>query len=218
MKNEWRDLINKEQYGIDDLLRIMQILRGEGGCPWDAEQTHRSIATSLIEEAYECKEAIDRDSDAMLCEELGDLLLQVVFHAQMAQEEGKYTFADICTGICKKMIVRHPHVFADGDADTSEKVLDKWDQIKAQTKGQKSLREQLDGVCTALPALMRAGKLGKKAAKAGQYTPVSPIPDTADEEAVGQALFSIAARCAVDGIDCEEALQKQCEKFAKNFD
>ncbi len=218
MKNKCLELCKKEKYNIQDLLDIMVILRGENGCPWDKEQDHRSIRTCLIEEAYESAEAIDRDSDQMLCEELGDLLLQVVFHAQIAQEAGGFTFDDICDGICRKMIVRHPHVFSDGRADTSEQVLDRWDEIKAQTKGQKTLRQTLDGVCSALPALMRAGKLAKKAHKAGAYEIPHPLRDGSDPDQIGEILFQIAAQAAQNGVDAEDALQKKCVSFLEQYE
>lgn len=218
MEDQKKAILKKERYGIQDLIQIMQILRGEGGCPWDRVQTHESIRTAVIEEAYETAEAIDCGSADMMCEELGDLLLQVVFHAAIGQDEGTYDFDDICDGICRKMIVRHPHVFSDGRADNAEQVLDRWDQIKAQTKGQATLRQTLDGVCTAFPALIRAAKFAKKANKAGQYD----IPDVGllhpDAAEIGKKLFEIAAYAASCGIDAEDALQKYCAEFKNKYE
>src|SRR5699024_3692658 len=128
----------KEKYDINDLLNIMEILRGEQGCPWDKEQTHASMRKDMIEEAYEVCEAIDLDDKALLKEELGDVLLQVVHHARIEQEQGSFDFSDVCDGICKKLIVRHPHVFADTQVSSTDQVLTNWEQIKQETKGQQT--------------------------------------------------------------------------------
>ena len=144
----------KEHYTIDDLLHIMRILRGEGGCPWDREQTHASIRKNMIEETYETVEAIDRQDSGMLREELGDVLLQVVFHTQMEQERGVFNFDDVCDGICQKLILRHPHIFGDVVAKTSDQVLKNWDEIKKKEKGQTSAAQTLRSVPAVLPALM----------------------------------------------------------------
>ena len=122
----------KEKYGIDDLLQIMQILRGEGGCPWDREQTHESMRRDMLEEAYEVCEAIDLNDRDLLKEELGDVLLQVVHHACIEEEQGSFNFEDVCDGICRKLIVRHPHVFADVQVSSTGEVLDNWEKIKQQ--------------------------------------------------------------------------------------
>ena len=156
---------NKEKYDINDLLEVMKILRSENGCPWDREQTHKSIRADLIEETYEVVEAIDNDDPALLREELGDLLLQVVFHARIAEEDGIFNFSDVCNDVCEKMIVRHPHVFADVKADNTEEVLKNWDAMKMQTKDQKTPAQSMDSVARTLPSLMRAQKLSKKAGK-----------------------------------------------------
>ena len=113
----------KQRYGVDDLLHIMEILRSREGCPWDREQTHESIRRDFVEETYEVLEAIDRQDPALLREELGDVLLQVVFHARMEEEAGRFAFADVVDEVCRKLIVRHPHIFADGKADTSEEEI-----------------------------------------------------------------------------------------------
>ena len=126
----------KDVYGIGDLLQIMQCLRSEGGCPWDREQTHESIKKNLIEETYEVIEAINQQDKALLCEELGDVLMQVVFHAQMEAEEGSFTFENVADGVCKKLIERHPHVFGEVEVTGSEEVLRNWDDIKKRSKGQ----------------------------------------------------------------------------------
>ena len=125
-----------EKYDINDLLHIMQILRSENGCPWDKVQTHESIRMNFVEEVYEALEAIDRKDAELMREELGDVLLQVVFHARMEEEAGHFDFSDVVHDICCKLIVRHPHIFADTKADTIPQVLSNWNDIKRQTKGQ----------------------------------------------------------------------------------
>lgn len=160
-------------YKIGDLLDIMKLLRSENGCPWDREQTHESIRFCLIEEAYEAADAISSgDADAM-ADELGDVLLQVVFHAQIGREAGTFTFDDVVGKVCEKMVRRHPHIFADAasgpfsKALTSGEVLENWDEIKKQEKGMKTHADALVDVVRSLPALTRAEKVGKKAAKVG---------------------------------------------------
>ncbi|MDL2234521.1 MazG family protein, partial [Ruminococcaceae bacterium OttesenSCG-928-L11] len=132
------EFVTKESYGIDDLLAIMAMLRAPDGCPWDRDQTHASIRRNFIEETYEAVEAIDTNDTALLKEELGDVLLQVVFHARMEEENGSFSFYDVCDGVCKKLIHRHPHIFADTVANSSEEVLNNWDAIKKEEKSQKT--------------------------------------------------------------------------------
>lgn len=124
----------KPNYKFEDLIEIMKLLRAPNGCPWDKEQTHESIRQNFIEETYEVIEAIDTKDKELLKEELGDVLLQVVFHSEMESEIGSFNIDDVCDGICKKLIIRHPHIFADVTADTTEEVLNNWDKIKMQTK------------------------------------------------------------------------------------
>ena len=133
-----KDFSFKSKYGFDDLCEIMRLLREPGGCPWDREQTHESIKSSFIEETYEVIEAINKNDKTLMCEELGDVLLQVVFHAEIERAENTFDISDVCDGICKKLIERHPHVFASDSADTPQEVLVKWDEIKRRTKGQKA--------------------------------------------------------------------------------
>ena len=130
----------REHYTIDDLRRIVAILRHPGGCPWDAEQTHESLRRCLMEECCEVLEAIDRRDDALLCEELGDVLLQVVFHASLAEDTGRFDLDAVADGICKKMIFRHPHVFGSASADTTEEVLSNWDTLKREERASKTMR------------------------------------------------------------------------------
>ena len=187
---------------------IMKILRAPDGCPWDAEQTHESIVPSLIEETYEAVEAIEVNDPDMLKEELGDVLLQVVFHAEIEKEKGVFDFNDAVTDVCQKMIVRHPHVFGDVTAETSAEVLKNWDMIKAQTKSQKNLGEKLDSIAKPLPALVRAQKVMHKAAKEMEV----PCPDVCDkltenEKRIGDMLASAIKECEALDLDAETVLR-----------
>ncbi len=224
----------KDNYRIDDLLEIMRILRSENGCVWDREQNHASIRKSMIEEAYEAAEAIDLDDMDMLREELGDVLLQVVFHARMEEERGGFDFDGVCDGICKKLILRHPHVFGDVKVNDSTEVLANWDEIKQREKGQRSARQTLEGVSKALPALMRAEKVYGKAAKAGTGCrdaehALGELRGRLDElegaingggdcgAAVGDMLFAASGLCKTLDVDAEEQLAAKCDRFIENF-
>ena len=168
----------KEKYGINDLLAIMKILRSKNGCPWDKVQTHESIRTDLIEEAYEVCEGIDCNSPEMLREELGDLLLQIAFHSQIETELGNFTFDDVCNDICQKLIYRHPHVFGEVKVNDSEDVLKNWDALKKQSKHQETCSETLESVPKTFPALLRGEKVCKRAARAG--LPMNDAKECAD--------------------------------------
>lgn len=222
---------SEERYGIEDLLEIMQTLRGENGCPWDREQDHRSIRSNVIEEAYEVADAIDRSDPSALCEELGDLLLQVVFHARMEEEAGGFDFNDVCDGICKKLILRHPHVFADVKVDSSSQVLDNWEAIKKVEKHQESFTDTLSSVPVAFPAVMRAQKVQKRACKASPALNTDVAVTTArlrlaveefsrdpqDRQAAGDMLFLAAAAARCSGADGEELLQEATGRFINRF-
>ncbi|HPY84195.1 nucleoside triphosphate pyrophosphohydrolase [Ruminococcus sp. XPD3002] len=226
----------KDHYSIDDLLDIVRLLRGEGGCPWDREQTHESIKSDFIEETCEAIEAIDLKDTELLREELGDVLLQVVFHCRIEEETGSFTFDDICDGICKKLIIRHPHVFGDVLAENTDQVLKNWDAIKMETKGQESYTETLKSVAKSLPALMRAQKVGKRAMRAGMDfrcadDAIACISNEKAEldsavaegdkqhiyEEMGDLLFSCVNAARHLGIDAEQALKDSTEKFIKRF-
>ncbi len=220
---------------IDELRQIVARLRAPGGCPWDREQTHLSLRSDMIEEAYETVEAIEEASDAHLCEELGDVLLQVVIHSQMAAEEGRFTFDDVARGISAKLIRRHPHVFGDAEAADSEAVLKNWDEIKRQEKGntQTSL---LDGVSGGLPALLHAEKVTKRAARAGfdWENPVQVVgkireelaeteeaiglgdPEKIEEE-MGDLLFAAVNFARKLKVEPEVALRRATGKFSRRF-
>ncbi len=235
-KNAIDMLLSKESYNIDDLIKIMELLRSEGGCPWDREQTHRSIRNNLIEETYEAVEGIDNSDDIILKEELGDILLQVVFHARIAEEENSFDINGVADGVCKKLILRHPHIFSDVKADTSEKVLENWDAIKKEEKKQKTASDTLKAVSPSLPALSRAAKLSSKAAKVGFTYPdtesaiakveeellelkaeISENNAAKVEEEFGDLLFAVANAARLEGVNPEEALYKANEKFVNRF-
>lgn len=230
------DFKQKEKYDINDLLEIMRSLRAPGGCPWDAEQTHESIRKNLIEETYEVVEAIDKKDSGMLLEELGDLLMQVVFHAQMEDEKGVFNFDDVADGVCKKLIERHPHVFGEVEVSGVDDVLDNWDAIKRRKKGQKKGSEPMLSVPRELPALMRAAKIQQKASAVGFDWPdvsgaygkiieetqelrkavESGVQDDVIEE-LGDLLFSVVNVSRFLKCDAEEALTAASDKFINRF-
>ncbi|MGN1418868.1 MAG: nucleoside triphosphate pyrophosphohydrolase [Acutalibacteraceae bacterium] len=225
----------KDKYTFDDLVKIMAILRAPGGCPWDAEQTHQSIKKSFIEETYEAIEAINKNDKVLLCEELGDVLLQVVFHAQIEKEIGSFDISDVADGICKKLIERHPHVFSDVEADTTEKVLDNWDIIKRKSKGQKTQGSAMEKIPKELPALMRAQKIQEKAKKAGfdwnsidgAYealgSEIEELKEAQSEskerikDELGDVLFSVVNVARFLDTDAEEALTSSNDKFISRY-
>jgi len=167
MEPKHEALLRKTDYDSNDLQHIVEILRSPGGCPWDAAQTHESIKKNFIEETYEAIEGINKGDDALLCEELGDVLLQIALHVQMATERGAFTWQDVTDGICCKLIERHPHVFGGQTAQNPNEALNNWDTVKRQSKRQKSTTQAMDSIPRELPALMRAQKIQEKAAKAG---------------------------------------------------
>lgn len=226
----------KDNYNIDDLRSIMAILRSEDGCPWDREQDHKSIRSNMIEEAYEVADAIDRDSSVDLCEELGDVLLQVVFHCEMEKEKNNFDFDKVADGICQKLIERHPHVFGNVTAETSEKVLDNWDKIKNKSKQHDTATKTLTSVPKAFPALFRAQKVQKRAAKVGfdwdnvedaskklyeEFNELEQARQRGDQDEIfeeyGDLLFSAVNVARFLKIDSEDALQCATEKFIERF-
>ena len=204
------DFYSKPRYDFEDLCQLVRVLRAPDGCPWDSVQTHESIRRNFLEEVYEACEAIDQKDPAHLQEELGDVLLHVVFHAGIEADAGNFTIDDVCDAVVKKMISRHPALFG------GEEGLD-WDEIKRREKGQTSPAEELDGVARSLPALWRAEKLQKKAAKAQLEIPEVPVkaldeqPDKA--QAVGKLLFAAVGAARQYGVDPEMALHSYCETF-----
>ena len=228
------DFKKKERYGYEDLVQIIHLLRSPGGCPWDQEQTHQSIRRNFLEETYEVLEAIDEDDPVHMCEELGDVLTQVVFHGDMEQDAGRFTLEDVYDGVCKKMILRHPHIFGDIQVSGSDEVLVNWDAIKRQEKGQKTFTDTLTAVAKNLPANWRAEKLQKKASKAGFAWSCPPeaaaklAEETGELQAaisgsgnprqeLGDAMFAAVGVAFSLGIDPEDALHEACEKFIRRF-
>lgn len=226
----------KSSYNFNDLVEIVKILRSPEGCPWDREQTHKSIRSNFIEETYEAIEAIDTDDMELLKEELGDVLLQVALHSEIESEIGTFNIDDVCDGVCKKLIVRHPHVFSNVIADTTDEVLKNWDAIKMQTKSQESQTQAILSVSRALPSLMRSTKIQQKAAKVGfdwdnvdgAFTKLCEeveelklaIKNNDKEnqhEELGDVLFSVVNVARFLKIDSEHALYDACDKFTNRF-
>lgn len=228
-------LVGKSEYDINDLIEIVKVLRSENGCPWDKVQTHKSIKKDFLEEVYEVLEAIDCDSPEMMREELGDVLLQVVFHGVIEQEREHFTFDDVTTELCQKLIVRHPHVFGNVQADTVDKVLTNWDSIKKETKGQETFTDTLKSVPKNFPSLMKAQKLGKRANRAGiDFKDTDEVLNAVSEkldvignmnaddnngaEEIGNLLMLCANLARLKGVDAEEALADCCKGFIHRFE
>ena len=230
----------KSRYDWDDLVEIIRILRAPGGCPWDGEQTHLSIRRDFLEETYEVLDALDRDDARDMCEELGDVLMQVIFHAQIERERGRFDVSDVIDGIAQKMVFRHPHVFANGKADTSDEVLVNWEILKRREKGQRSTADAIEAVPHTLPALWRAEKIQSKTAKAGfNWDTIQGALDKLEEEVrelrqavesardieaphgvreeAGDALFILSKIAQLSGVDPEDALHRACDKFDARF-
>ena len=228
------NFVRKPQYGYEDLLEIIRLLRSEDGCPWDKAQTHQSIRRGLLEEAYEAAEAIDNDDPVLLKEELGDVLMQVVFHADIESDAGRFTIDDVCDGVVKKLLFRHPHVFGSECEDSPESVPVSWDKLKRQEKGQKTVADSMDSVARSLPGLWRAEKLQSKAASAGfEWPDVQGARDKLEEEVselrravedggnvpdeLGDVLFAAVKVGRFCACDPEDAVNGTCEKFIRRF-
>ncbi len=226
----------KEKYSIDDLLAIMRDLRSPEGCPWDKEQTHESIRQNFLEETHEVIEAIDNGDVNGLREELGDVLMQVVFHAIMEEEQQRFTFDDVVDELCKKLIVRHPHVFGDVKATNEAEALKSWDAMKRATKKTNAQSDLLKNVPKTLPALMQAEKVQDRARRVGfDYDGVDDALETLDsevselraeivsgtkqtqEDELGDVLFSVVNVARFLHIEPEFALGKSVEKFVRRF-
>lgn len=227
-------LEHKRKYTFSDLITIMDKLRARDGCPWDKEQTHASLKRYLVEESYEVIEAIDDEDIDALYDELGDVLLQVVFHSKIADQCGEFDISDVTSAICNKMISRHSHIFGDAVADTSEAVLKNWDLIKKAEKGQQTQAEVLRNVPKSMPALMRSEKVQAKAARSGMDFPdisyavlklkeeIAEVEQSSDAislaEECGDMLFSAVNVARLSGIEPETALQKATDKFISRFE
>jgi tetrapyrrole methylase family protein/MazG family protein len=226
----------KERYTLEDFRNIVAILRHPGGCPWDQAQTHHSIRRNLLEETYELLEAIDTENTELMREELGDVMMQVLFHASMEEDAGRFDIEDVADHACKKLIFRHPHVFGDVKVDGVEQELSIWDDLKRQEKHHTSYTDTLEAVARTLPATWRAEKLQKKAAKAGFDWPdisgqLNKVDEELDEvkealregkqehiaEEIGDLLFAAVNLSRWAGVDPEFALNAANEKFIRRF-
>ena len=229
-----KDLNNKKD--INDLIALIDTLRGDDGCPWDREQTHESLKDAIVEESYEVKDAIEKEDDDALIEELGDVLLHVIFHSSIGKEDGYFDFNDVVLGIYNKMIERHPHIFGEENIDTSSEVEKSWDKIKKEEKGFETVTQELEGVAKALPALIRAHKIQNKARKVGfdwdnvedaskkvieELNEVLEVYNTENKdritEEVGDLLFACVNVSRFLDVNEEEALNKTIDKFIKRF-
>ena len=224
----------KECYNVEDLRALTKVLRSKDGCPWDMEQTHESVRRDFIEEVYEVVEAIDEKSPEHLKEELGDVLFQVCFHADMEEEAGRFSLDDVADAVTKKLILRHPHVFGDVEAKTSSEVLSNWDDIKRKEKHQATVTDAMNAVARSLPATWRSEKVSKKAAKVGfdwdfAGDVVAKLREETDEleralhgdgdvfEELGDILASAVNIARKLKIDPEEALNASTDKFISRF-
>lgn len=222
------NLCDKESYDCNDLIKIVGILRSPEGCPWDRAQDHHTIRNNFLEEAYEAVEAIDLESSALLREELGDVLLQIALHSQMEAEQGHFDFNDVCTGICRKMIGRHPHIFGSEYAANAAEAAQSWEQQKRKEKGLYSLEDRLRQVSGALPALMRAQKLIARAAASGCFEDPNDgmlrncledalLADETDVQGWSRLLFLVCERMERLGISAEEALSRESDRMIECF-
>ena len=230
-------LSEPQRSSFEELVEVMARLRSQGGCPWDREQTHASLKPYLVEEAYEALEAIDREDDAELCRELGDVLLQVVFHAQIASEEGRFTVEEVGRAIVGKLIRRHPHVFGETQVEGAEQVLTNWERIKQAERQEEDKPDSvLEGVPRQLPALLRAQRIQHKAARVGfdwkglggpldkveeelgelRQACQSGTPQELEEE-FGDLLFALVNTSRFLKIDAEDALRRAVDKFERRF-
>ncbi|MGE4353039.1 MAG: nucleoside triphosphate pyrophosphohydrolase [Oscillospiraceae bacterium] len=230
------DFERKKCYDMEDFRKIIAVLRSDNGCPWDREQTHKSIRRNLLEEAYEVCEAIDEENTEHLREELGDLMMQVIFHSRIEEEFGSFDLDDVADGACKKLILRHPHVFGDVEVHSSGEVLENWDAIKRKEKSQRTTADAMESVAKTLPALWRADKIQSKAAKAGfDWADVSDALAKLREEVgeleeamrggdteqihdeIGDVLFAAVKVSRFSKADPEYALHHTCDKFTTRF-
>lgn len=198
-----------------DFCEIIKKLREPGGCPWDREQTHTTLRKHIIEEAYEAHDAIEEGIPEKMADELGDVLLQIVMHAQIGAESGEFTIDDVTEAACEKMVTRHPHVFGKTSVTSSDEVLTKWDEIKKQERHQTKLYESLETITRSLPALTKCDKVISKSIKGGFLE--ESTATTATEEEIGAALFEICRLSRKSNINPEEALSSYIKKFIKKI-
>lgn len=218
-----RELDRLQRYDVRHLEEIMRRLRDFDGCPWDREQTHESLKRYLVEEAYEAADAIDRDDPDDLYDELGDVLLQVIFHAEIARQFGEFELSDITTAICSKMIRRHPHVFGSACAEDADAVTDLWSELKKQEKQLSTGADTMKAVAGSLPALMRAAKVVKRAVQhGGVYPDVDAAwrewKQNASEKTLGNLLLALSARASQDAFEAELSLNSAIDRFISRFE
>jgi len=223
--------MTNDKYTFDDLVEIVRKLRAPGGCPWDREQTHDSIKENTVEEVYEMLEALDSGNGAKMADESGDLLLHIVFHAQIGEDSGEYNINDVTDAICRKLISRHPHVFKEQIETNAAEVIDNWDKLKRAERGQTSVTADLQGVSKYLPALMRAQKVQKKASKAGfslqnrknfeefekKVLQFSEFRGRISEEEFSRLIFGLISLAEQSGIHPETALNAEIDRFITEF-
>ena len=202
----------RDQPAITQLLEIMAALRSPEGCPWDREQDHTSLRFHAVEEVYELLDAIDQNDTPAMVEELGDVLLQVIFHCQLGRERGTFDFEQVCQGIVDKLVGRHPHVFGSTDAPTVDAVLSQWDRIKSGEK--ETRRSVFDGIPRHLPALQHAEKLTTKARKAGLLPDAPPLPDPGT---LGRQLFDLARAARQHGLSAEALLREEIQRRERDY-
>jgi len=229
--------MKKENYNFEDLIKIVEKLRSKDGCPWDKAQTHKSLKKYLIEESYETLEAIDLENDYKIKEELGDVLLQIILHSQIAKEESRFNVNEVIDGISKKMISRHTHVFGDAIATTEEQVLINWNKIKNKEKGLDKVKHILEDIPKTLPSLMKSYEIQDKASKVGfdfekKQDAFGKVKEEIEEflqasnqkekdkmeQEMGDILFSLVNACRFLKIDPEIALQRTNQKFINRFE
>ena len=204
----------KDKYDLNDFIALIDVLRAPGGCPWDMKQTHESIKRNVVEEAWEVCDAIDENDMDHLREELGDLLMQIIFHTSMEKEKGGFDMDAVADEACKKLVHRHPHVFGSVQADTPDEVLSNWDAIKRADRGQQSTSSVMDGIPRGLPGLMRSQKIQDKAAKLGfDWPDVSGAMDKLRED----VLFSAVNVARFFKVDSEDCMHAACAKFIRRF-
>ena len=235
VKNTVKELLDKKTYNLEDLVTVMKVLRSEEGCMWDREQTHESIRNNFIEETYEVIEAIDTSDTKLLREELGDVLLQIVFHAEMESEKGVFNVDDVANDVCVKLIHRHPHIFSDVSVSSTADILANWEAIKAKEKSRTTLTSKLRSIPPMLPALMRAEKVGKKASML-DFPTVEDVLAKLDEEIaelkaavreggnsevneeLGDVLLTLSSLSRKLDVDAERALNASTTKFIDRFE
>ena len=225
-----RDLMQLERFGFDELVQIMRILQGPGGCPWDQAQTHESLRSFMLEETYEAIDAINQGDMDHLYDELGDILMQVVMQAEIGRRHGEFDISDSITAICDKMIQRHTHIFGADSAGDADEVLDLWTRNKMKERGQQTYAEVLREVGHSLPALKRGCKLIEKAARAGvgqsdvqaivrdaveRVERAAEVPDA--ERALGEAILMLCALAREKKVDAEIALNEAADRFVERF-